>query len=91
MLSLQFRDLFYSVGDEFFGYVVEIKATKGDIGVVLLADYFASFQVNQQGVQPTGDNHTVYFLEIFYDYILKKMKLFSKQLDSNRAKLITNK
>ncbi len=44
MKPLQFRDLFFSVQDEFFGYVLEVKATKGDTGVVLFADYLMTFQ-----------------------------------------------
>ena len=51
MKLLQFRDLFYSVEEEFFGYVVEVKATKGDTGVVLFADYLMSFQHVQPGAQ----------------------------------------
>lgn len=43
MTVLQFRDLFYSVEDEFFGFVIQVKATKGDTGVVLLADVLMSF------------------------------------------------
>ena len=43
MRVLQFRDLFSSVEDEFFGYVIEVKATKGDSGAYLFADYLMSF------------------------------------------------
>ena len=43
MKPLQFRDLFNSVEDEFFGFVIEMRATKGEAGVFLLADYLMSF------------------------------------------------
>lgn len=44
MKPLQFRDLFFSVQDEFFGYVIENKAKKGDNGIVLFADLLMTFQ-----------------------------------------------
>ncbi len=43
MKPLQFRDLMQSVEDEFFGEAIYVKATKGDTGIYLLADYFISF------------------------------------------------
>lgn len=42
---LQYRDLISSVEEEFFGRVLEVKATKGDIGIVLLADLLMTFNL----------------------------------------------
>lgn len=43
MNTLQFRDLLYSVEDEFFGHVIEVRATKKETGIYYLADYLMSF------------------------------------------------
>lgn len=44
MNPLQFRDLISSVENKFFTKVIEVKATKGDSGIFLLADLMMSFQ-----------------------------------------------
>ncbi len=46
MQPLQYRDMISSVEDEFFGNLIEVKSTKGDMGgIVFLADYMMSFLV----------------------------------------------
>eukprot|EP00347_Sterkiella_histriomuscorum_P010775 403374964 len=87
MRVLQFRDLFSSVEDEFFGYVIEVKATKGDSGVYLFADYLMSFQQNQPNQMPNPinkhlDDQAAYMLEIFYGYINSKMRIFNKAMET---------
>lgn len=68
---LQFRDLIGSVEDEFFGRVIEVKATKGDVGIILLADYMMTFpSVNAPQWNPMLAPHVEEFpshlLEIFF-------------------------
>ena len=40
---MQFRDLMSAVEEKFFGNLIEIKATKGDTGIVYLADLMMTF------------------------------------------------
>ena len=43
---MQFRDLFNSVEDEFFGYVIKTYSRKGSIGVVIIAETFIQIKFN---------------------------------------------
>lgn len=45
---MQYRDLIHACEDKFFARVLEAKATKGDTGIVLLADLLISFNLPQQ-------------------------------------------
>ncbi len=40
---LQFRDLITSAEDKLLGRMIEIKATKGDVGIVFLLDTMMNF------------------------------------------------
>jgi hypothetical protein len=44
---LQYRDLISACEEQFFGKVLYVKATKGDVGVVQLANYMMNFQIHQ--------------------------------------------
>ena len=93
MVPMQYRDLISSVEDEFFGKVVEVKATKGDIGIVLLADYMMAFPMIPPGQQNPNhflrmDDYPAHFLEIFFGFIVKKMRVFNRSIDP-KEKLLT--
>jgi|LauGreDrversion4_2_1035121.scaffolds.fasta_scaffold06649_1 hypothetical protein len=45
---MQFRDLIYACENKFFGKVLEVKATKGDVGIVIFADLLMTFALPQQ-------------------------------------------
>jgi len=82
MNPLQFRDLFESSKDQFFDFVLEVKAKKGEIGVCLLTEQFMyPLRQTQQMPQPSSnDDHAIYFLEILFKYVSKKIKIFGEGL-----------
>jgi hypothetical protein len=89
---LQFRDLINSAEDEILGKMIEIKATKGDVGIVFLVDNMMTFQPPNPPGQPVNslsyimrlDDYPSYLLEIFFGYIVKKMKLFNKPMENEK-------
>ena len=83
--------------------MVEIKALKGDVGIVLLADLMMSFPVPPQLNQPNQpntinfphllkqDDYPAYFLEIFFGFIVKKMRVFNRAFEDGEKILSQNK
>ena len=79
-----------SAEEAFLGRVIEVKATKGDVGIVMLADQMMSFvpappQVNAlTSVMLRQDDYPAYLLEIFFGFIIKKMKMFNKPMEGEK-------
>jgi len=79
-----------SVEEKFFGRVIEVKATKGDVGIVLLADIMMTFgpappQVNAlTSVMIRQDDYPAFLLELCFGYIIKKMKTFNKPMEGEK-------
>jgi len=97
---MQYRDLIHACEDKFFAKVLEAKATKGDTGIVLLADLMITFSVplQPQGQPPvnfthliTSDHYPMYTLEIFFGFLLKKMKVFNRALNEGEKILSQDK
>lgn len=83
----QYRDLLYSCEDQFFGKVIEVKATKGEAGICLLADLMMTFpppNTNENVVFRNllrSDDYPAHMLEIFFGFLVKKMRIFNRSME----------
>lgn len=97
---LQYRDLLSSCEDQFFGKVLEIKATKGDVGIVQLVSHLTTF-AQPQPLAPGqdaytrhiihNDDYTAHTLEVFFNFLVKKMRVFNRTFEPGDTLLSTDK